>query len=175
MKQANNLIFTGMPGSGKTYTARRLAALLDLPFLDLDAYIEQKTGAGIPALFTKGEAYFRPIEQACLSEILVRDEAGYCLATGGGTICYGNNLQLIKTRGILVYLKADLETLLNRNMQARGSRPLLTATSRTEMEAKLSELLRQREHFYLQSDLYYQPESESIRTFARRLQHFRPA
>lgn len=168
----NNLFFTGMPGSGKTYIAGRLAGLLGMPFLDLDAYIEQKTGSSIPELFQEGEAHFRRLEQIHLREILHEETGPYCLATGGGTVCYADNLQQIKACGVLVYVQAELRTLISRNLEAQGIRPLLNTGNRGEMEARLAELLRQREPFYRQSQLYYRPESESLRTFAERLQHY---
>ena len=81
----------GLPGSGKTTMGKQLASILEIPFFDLDAEIENQAGKSIPELFKEeGEDFFREKERSCLRSFLNRDN--FILATGGGTPCFFDNL-----------------------------------------------------------------------------------
>ena len=82
----NSVVFlVGPMGAGKSTIGRLLAAELDLPFLDSDRVIEERTGADIPWIFdVEGEQGFRDREAAVLAELAV--EKGVVLATGGGIV-----------------------------------------------------------------------------------------
>jgi len=77
------LVLTGFMGAGKTTVGRLLAARLNWEFLDLDAYIESRSGLSVPAIFaTHGERRFRRLESAALASALSR--SSLVLALGGG-------------------------------------------------------------------------------------------
>src|SRR5919202_467224 len=78
-----SIVLVGMMGAGKTTIGRRLAARLQLPFVDADHEIEQAAGKSIPEIFADhGEAYFREGERRVISRLLAGGP--FVLATGGG-------------------------------------------------------------------------------------------
>lgn len=143
MNPAPNLFLIGPMGAGKTSIGRRLAARLELPFIDLDLAFEERSGVSIALTFEiEGEAGFRKRESALLAE-LVR-ERGIILSTGGGAVLDENNRKLLHENGFVVWLDADVETQLQR-LHADRKRPLLAATDRGE---RLRAMAAQRNPLY---------------------------
>lgn len=144
-----SVVLVGMMGAGKSSIGRRLAARLAIPFIDADAEIEAAAGMTILEIFAKhGEPYFRAGEARVISRLL---EGGpQVLATGGGAIMDARTRDQIATKGISVWLKADVEVLIRRTKR-RGERPLVD---------QLKTLLPQREPFYALSDLTIQSREE---------------
>ena len=76
-----NLIFVGLPGSGKSTVGRLCAKALNLPFVDADKFLEQREGRSVADIFaSSGEGYFRDLESRVLAELCRRE--GIVLATG---------------------------------------------------------------------------------------------
>src|SRR5690625_7906116 len=98
----------------------------------------------------KGEIFFRKTENEVLKSCL-NTKKNKIISLGGGTPCYGNNLNLIKENPntTMVYLKVDVQTLLNRLQSQRHLRPLI---SHLEDEEKLDEFIRkhlfERQYYY---------------------------
>lgn len=108
--QFSNLVLLGMPGSGKTKVARRLAELLHRPFVDVDELIVRKAGRSIPDIFARdGEAHFRDLE----SKVIEGFSAGHCLVvtTGGGSVLRERNRRLLQRNGLVLWLHRPLEEL----------------------------------------------------------------
>ena len=106
----------GYMASGKSTIGNFLAKKLDFEFLDLDDYIEIQEGLTVKQIFSdKGEIYFRKLETRYLTKLLETEE-NIVLALGGGTPCYGNNLESILKNGntISVYLKASINSIIKR-------------------------------------------------------------
>jgi shikimate kinase len=140
---ARNVFLIGLMGSGKTTVGRRLAGLLDKQFFDSDHEIEQRTGVGIPLIFEiEGEAGFRQREARMIEELTRRDNT--VLATGGGAILAEANRAALRDRGWVVYLRADLDTLVRRTRRDHN-RPLLQTA---DPRGKMAELLEAREPLY---------------------------
>jgi len=119
------IILVGYMGSGKSTIAHKLSEVLNLKMIDLDEYIVEKEGVNIPEIFKKkGEIYFRKLETKALEEI-IQSEKNYVLSVGGGTPCYGKNIELIIKNGISFYLKASIQTLNARLLKEKNSRPLI--------------------------------------------------
>ena len=102
----------------------------------------------VPEIFAaKGEAYFREKEREAVREVVKRKFA--VIATGGGTVKDEENLRLLKERGVLVCLTADVDTILART-ERRGERPML---DRQEDRRKaVEELLESRRGIYERAD-----------------------
>ncbi|MBP7174743.1 MAG: shikimate kinase [Thermoclostridium sp.] len=107
--KVRNIVLIGMMGCGKTTVGKIVAERLKLRFIDLDHYIESKWSS-IPALFEKGEEYFRDIETKALKEVSKVD--GAVIATGGGVIKRSENIAALKERGILFFLDRPVEDIL---------------------------------------------------------------
>lgn len=118
---------TGYMGSGKSTVGEKLARLLGCEFIDLDRYIEDKTGRTIPDIFAKdGEKVFRAIEAEALRDLIVMHQLtnrNLVLALGGGTVMTVPLRDLIFGQTTCVWLKVDLQQLRSRVGRGNG-RPL---------------------------------------------------
>ena len=143
-----SLVLVGMMGAGKTSIGRRLAATLGMPFIDADVEIESAAGMTISEIFARhGEAYFRDGERRVISRILADNQA--VVATGGGAFMNAATRQRIADRGVSLWLKADVEVLLQR-VRKRTNRPLLHAQ---DPEETLRRLADERYPVYAVADL----------------------
>lgn len=159
------LFLTGMPGAGKSYWAKQLGAVYNMPFIDLDAFIEEQEGASIAQIFDiYGEVAFRARESAALGQIITSIAPPAVIACGGGTPVYNNNLQLMKQQGIVVYLKAAIATIVHNLQSDHTSRPMLR---NGDTEQKLKALLEKRKQFYEAADDILEVENLSVATFAQ--------
>jgi shikimate kinase len=152
-------------GVGKTTIGRQLSRLLDYEFLDSDREIEQRTGASIPWIFDmEGEEGFRRRETAIIDELTARPAV--VLATGGGAVIKPENRACLQQRGIVVYLRAEVDELLARTRNDKN-RPLLQTE---DPRGRLQALLEQREPWYLEvADLIFDTQQQNIKTAAKTL------
>ena len=106
-----NIVLTGMPGSGKTTVGKLLAGSLNRPYVDTDTLIEEKTGM-TPAqiLAERGESAFREIESEVIREAAQRN--GCIIATGGGAVLRPENIQHLRSNGRLFFLDRPVERLI---------------------------------------------------------------
>lgn len=143
-----SIVLVGMMGAGKSSVGRRLAARLDIPFIDADAEIEKAASMTIPEIFaTQGEPYFRAGEARVIARLL---EGGpQVLATGGGAFMNAETRAAIGAKGISVWLKAPVDVLLKR-IRRRSDRPLL---ANDDQEATLNKLIAERYPVYALADL----------------------
>ena len=138
-----NLILTGFMGTGKTSVGRAIAERLGLPFVDTDAWIAERAGKPVTAIFQEdGEERFRAWEaEACAAFSTPR---GLVIATGGWTLGTARNREMIQRGGRVVCLFADAAMILAR-LDGVADRPLLAGDDR---EVKVRALLSQREPVY---------------------------
>jgi shikimate kinase len=133
-----SIVLIGLMGAGKSAIGRRLAAALELPFADADQEIETAAGKTINDIFAEnGEAYFRDGERRVIARLL--DDGCKVLATGGGAFMNAETRERIMGSGVSVWLKADLDLLMQR-VSRRDHRPLLrTPNPRAVMEKLIAE------------------------------------
>ncbi len=118
------IYLVGFMGAGKSYWGRRWAAAYQLPFFETDDLVEEMAGMPISQIFEeKGEAWFRQQERAVITRLMAEEKA--IISTGGGLPCFDNNMHLMNTSGITVFLEASPELLARRLSTARKKRPLL--------------------------------------------------
>jgi shikimate kinase len=136
MNPAPNLFLVGPMGAGKTTVGRQVAELFRMPFVDLDHEIEARTGATVGLIFElEGESGFRRRECAILADSTVRN--GIVLATGGGAILDPDNRRMLRSRGFVIWLDANVDAQLARLARDR-QRPLLQAADRRERLERLA-------------------------------------
>lgn len=136
----------GLPGSGKSTIARRLAKSFSWQFLDVDLEVEREAGCRIAVLFERfGEARFRELEAEVISRLTRESEA--VIATGGGAILYENNRLLLRERTTVVYLRCAPEALARR-LRDNGRRPLFRGS---DVPTKLRQLFDERDSLYEQT------------------------
>lgn len=153
------LALGGMMGVGKTTVGRTLAKFLRLPFWDLDAVIEKRTGQPIPVLFEReGEQTFRRLERETLLHLIDTWPRAGILALGGGTLMDPRNREALGRAGFRVIVLTAGENTLLRRVSQDPHRPL---------RKKLRELLHERKSVY---DQYPQVQADArVRTVAARI------
>ena len=145
---ARSIVLIGLMGAGKTTVGRRLAQRLELPFVDADHEIEQAAGKSIEDIFAEdGEDFFRRGEERVIARLL--ENGPQVLATGGGAWMNENTRRRVRERGISVWLKADLEVLMER-VSRRPGRPLLKAA---DPRAVMRKLMEERYPVYAEADI----------------------
>ena len=146
---SRSIVLVGMMGVGKSSVGRRLAARLAIPFVDADAEIETAAGMSIADIFARnGEDYFRRGEARVIARLL--ESGPQVLATGGGAFMNSQTRQLIKAKGVSIWLHADVDILLRRTGKRRNERPLLQTDDPADT---LRRLLAERGPIYAQADL----------------------
>jgi shikimate kinase len=119
----HNVYLIGMMGAGKTSVGEALAKELGCAFLDLDGAIEKTSQMTVNEIFeARGEPYFRRLEKAALKGFAAAPSQ--VVATGGGIVLDPENVNLMRSTGIVVYLKVPFEDLWSR-IQHKTDRPLL--------------------------------------------------
>jgi shikimate kinase len=129
------IVFVGLMGAGKTAIGRKVAQSLGLPFVDSDHEIESVSRMTIPELFERyGEPEFRALEQRVITRLV---RTGPCVvSTGGGAFMDPVSREAIKGHGISIWLKADIDTLMER-VAKKKNRPLLKAANPRAVMQKL--------------------------------------
>lgn len=116
-----SLVLIGMPGCGKTTVGKMAASRLSVNFVDMDKYIEERTGFAIPQLFEKGEDYFRDRESEAARDMGMLSSS--IISTGGGIIKRRENIDNLRKNGIILFIDRKVEDIM-KDMDAQG-RPLL--------------------------------------------------
>ncbi|MBR5571181.1 MAG: shikimate dehydrogenase [Oscillospiraceae bacterium] len=105
-----NIVLTGMPGSGKSTVGKLLSEKLGRPYFDVDECITEKTGKTPAELITaEGEAAFRDIESEVIGSLA--SETGAVIATGGGAVLREENVDALRMNGKLFFLDRPVELL----------------------------------------------------------------
>lgn len=145
------IFLVGYMGAGKTTLGRALAKTLGLQFVDLDCYIEERYHKTISQIFAdKGENGFRELEKRMLHE--AGEFENVVISTGGGTPCFFDNMDYMKSQGTTVYLDVPVERLFIRLSIARHKRPLIKEKNDEELRAFISEQLEKREGYYRKAE-----------------------
>jgi shikimate kinase len=139
-----NIILIGMMGSGKTTVGRYLhKEFPDYQLIDLDSEIEREQKQKISEIFsTKGEDFFRGLEQVALKTVLSKEKQ--IISAGGGIITNESNRSLIKEKAFAVYLKTTPQVIFERIKHSKN-RPLLNTPNPQET---IKTLLDQRSGLY---------------------------
>lgn len=152
------IFLIGYMGSGKTTLGKAYARAMQLQFIDLDWYIEERFHKTVQELFEeRKEDGFREIERNMLHEVAEFEEV--IIACGGGTPCFFDNMEYMNGKGETVFLDASPEVLFRRLKIAKSKRPLLMDKSDEELMDVIQNALRIRVPFYSQAKYVFNAES----------------
>jgi len=148
----------GFMGCGKTSIGKRLSQNLKMPFVDLDAYIENAEGLSINQIFTAhGESLFRLLETHYLNAIIDSNDQ-LILATGGGTPCYDQNWPAL-TQVNTIYIERTDKYLFKNLQKKKDKRPLIRNLSDDALKRLISEKMKIRASAYRKANMNYFAES----------------
>jgi shikimate kinase len=151
---APHLILVGLPGVGKTTIGRAAARRLGRSFLDFDQEIERRAGMEVREIFrTEGEEHFRALEFALTDELT--SSGGLVLSPGGGWITQQRSVELLRSAGRIIYLRASPEAVARR-LRRVETRPLLAGR---DPVVALRELYEKRRALYETADVVLDTES----------------
>ena len=148
--EKHHLFFiVGLPASGKTHLAKLFAQENNFQFIDLDEAIELAMNLSVSQIFAKfGEIFFREKEQEQLNNIFLIKQ-NTIVATGGGTPCYCNNMELMNQYGVTIWLNESLDIIEKRIAALPKKRPLIN--SQSIINEYLIETFAVRKNFYEKS------------------------
>ncbi len=150
------MVLVGLMGAGKTSAGRLLAARLGREFVDADAEIEAGARRSIGEIFDSlGEDGFRDGERRVIARLMKRRDC--VIAAGGGAFDDPRTRAAVRAGGVSVWLKADVEVLLDR-LSSCNDRPLLREGDR---RATLESLMAKRHPFYAEADVVVESRRES--------------
>lgn len=141
----------GYMASGKTTFGRALARKLGVRHIDLDFYIEQRFRKTIPEIFeSEGENAFRAKESAMLREVGEFEDV--VISCGGGTPCFGDNMDYMLQCGLTVFLDTSEECMVRRLVANNRRRPLMAGKTEAEISSKLREVMELRRPYYQKAE-----------------------
>jgi shikimate kinase len=157
------IILLGYMGCGKSTIANKLSGMIQIPYIDLDEYIEKNEKLTIKQIFENhGEIHFRKLEHAYFLELL-NSPTTNIIGLGGGTPCYANNHELLQGDGVTsIYLKASIDTLFNRLATNKSKRPLIADKSDEEMKEFIAKHLFDRSYYYNHAEYKVNVDDKSI-------------
>ena len=154
----------GFMGSGKSHWGRLLSKEISLPYFDLDQLIEEAAGMPVSAIFDqKGEEFFRNLERETLEKTIAENDH-LILSCGGGTPCFFNNIDLMKSKGKVVWLNTSLPVLVERLKKEKQKRPLISEVSDDELTQFIHKKMNDRRIYYEQADQMIKEEEAQLET-----------
>ena len=167
------IFLTGYMGAGKTTLGKAFARRMDISFIDLDWYIEERFHKTVGELFTeRGETGFRELERNMLHE--VAEFENVVISTGGGTPCFFDNMDFMNQTGKTVFLDVYPDVLFRRLRVAKQQRPILQGKEDDELKVFIVQALEKRALFYHQAQYVFNADELEdrwqIETSVQRLQ-----
>jgi shikimate kinase len=144
------IFLIGYMGAGKTTLGKALARKLNIPFVDMDWFIENRFHKKIRDLFgERGETGFRELERKILHEVAEFEDV--IISTGGGAPCFFDNIMFMNQMGETVFLQVQPDILFRRLRVASASRPIIKDKTDAELFTFIIQALAEREPFYSQA------------------------
>jgi shikimate kinase len=160
------LYLIGFMGVGKTTIGKQIAAFNKVVFIDTDSQIEKETSKSIKEIFeTDGEIAFRKLETDTIHSINKKA----IIACGGGLPAHNNNIEYLKHKGTVIYLKASTETLIKRLEKNKNKRPLISKLTNDKLLEFIRKILKEREETYKQADYTIETDNKTVKEVLREI------
>ncbi|MBT5273356.1 MAG: shikimate kinase [Flavobacteriales bacterium] len=160
------LYLIGFMGVGKTTIGKQIAALNKVIFIDTDSQIEKETSKSIKEIFeTDGEIAFRKLETDTIRSI----DRKAIIACGGGLPAHNNNIEYLKHKGTVIFLKASTETLIKRLEKNKNKRPLISKLTNDKRLEFIRKILKEREKTYKQADYTIETDNKTVKEVLREI------
>ncbi len=160
------LYLIGFMGVGKTTIGKQIAAFNKVVFIDTDSQIEKETSKSIKEIFeTDGEIAFRKLETDTIRSI----NRKAIIACGGGLPAHNNNIEYLKHKGTVIYLKASTETLIKRLEKNKNKRPLISNLTNEKRLEFIRKILKEREETYKQADYTIETDNKTVKEVLREI------
>ena len=143
------IFLTGYMGAGKTTLGKVFAREMNVPFIDLDWYIEERFHNQSVNCSPSGRSLFRELERNMLHEVGEFEDV--VVSTGGGTPCFFDNMEYMNGCGQTVFLDVHPDILFRRLRVAKQQRPILQGKTDEDLRTFIVEALDKREPFYSQA------------------------
>ena len=147
------IFLIGFMGCGKTHWGKEMSQKLQIPFFDLDSAIEEKEEKSVVDIFAElGEEYFRMLEKDVLY-MLTESHESFVMACGGGTPCFFNNIDYMKSRGTTVWINCSIDCLHSRLVKEKDKRPLVKSIPDDQLKGYIIKKYSDRKIFYQQASV----------------------
>lgn len=151
----------GFMGCGKSTIGKNLSQKMYLNFFDTDSLIQELENRTITEIFDQdGEAYFRRAEKKLIDHSDYLNDS--IVACGGGLPVYNDMIHVLLNKGKVIYLKASVETLIERLRNEKENRPLIAQTEENEFKQSIEERLALREPIYNKANHIITVDNKSI-------------
>ncbi|MBA2746534.1 MAG: shikimate kinase [Flavisolibacter sp.] len=165
------IFLIGFMGCGKTHWGRALSQKLSFPFFDLDEKIVEKEEKSIAEIFDEqGEEYFRLLEKEVLY-MLTESHEIFVMATGGGTPCFYNNIDYLKSKGTVVWINCSVDCLFSRLSREKDQRPLITSIPDDQLKSYIVKKFSNRKIFYQQAHIILNEDDIKMDQLVERVFH----
>jgi XRE family aerobic/anaerobic benzoate catabolism transcriptional regulator len=142
------IALTGLRGAGKSTVGPLLAAELQVPFVEMDAMVQEAAGLPLDQIFElHGERYYRRLERDTLQSILAGSRASV-VAAAGGVVNEPATWKALLDRTTVVWLRARPEDHWRRVVAQGDRRPM---ADNPDAMAELRAMLASREARYAQA------------------------
>ena len=166
------IILLGYMGCGKSEVGGQLAKILNVPFVDLDTYLENEENQSISKIFdSKGELYFRGLERKYL-EIILNNPSLMVISLGGGTPCYYNTMDyIVSLEGVTsFYLKTSINSLISRLFNEKEIRPLIAhLENKEDIKDFVGKHLFERNPVYNKAQYKISTDQKSVKTIVEEI------
>ena len=169
------IALVGLRGAGKSTLGAKLAATLDVPFVELDREVEKEAGANLGEVFALyGQDAFRRFERRALERVLDEHERAV-IATGGGLVTDAATYELLLERCFCVWLKASPQEHMARVVAQGDLRPFSGRTQgRAAALDEIRRLLADRERLYARAPLVVDTSGRTVRQTLQELRKALP-
>jgi shikimate kinase len=173
----------GFMGSGKSFYAKGLSEHLDVPFVDLDQFIEEQQAISISEIFEKmGESAFRTLESLALQQVYEdllsrttekQDKNGILgiISCGGGTPCFNQNMEWMNKHGLTIWINPAEAIIWERLIKERQTRPLIANLTEDELRDFIHQKLIERKPYYEKAQSVINQPDLTISEFVNTIRH----